>query len=121
MKLTIIKKIGKTSYPFQFEGKDLFECLIESKKLAFYDVPKCGVCGGDDIRLDAYITKDRGYKYAVIRCKCGAKATFGQPKKEPDTFYIRKDDKGIIWENPKKIQSSLPEDEQEIAIEDIPF
>ena len=103
MKITLVKKIGNKTYPFSFDGADLFSCIIESKKLSFQDVDKCGICGSDELKLDAYVTKEGGYKYTIIRCKCGAKLTFGQPKQAPETFYLRRKESGELdWTPPEQ-------------------
>ena len=117
MKMVVTKKIGTKTYPFTVEGENLFDLLMESKKLAFYDVYKCGICGGDKLSLDAYVTKDGGYKYAVVRCQCGARLTFGQPKVSPDTYYLRKTEDGKLdWQaGEKKVEK-----EEEINVDDIP-
>ena len=103
MKLTIRKQIGETSYPFTFEGNNLHECVMESKKLSFYDVRKCGNCNSDYLYLDAYVTKEEGFEYTKIVCgKCKSSITFGQVKKTPDVFYLRrKEDKSLDWQQPQ--------------------
>lgn len=97
MQLSIRKQIGKTSYTFLVEGKNLWDLVMESEKLSFQDVSKCGLCDSDYLYLTAYETKDDGYKYVKIVCaKCKASLTFGQPKKNPDTFYLRKTEEGKL-------------------------
>ena len=91
MKLTIKKQIGKNSYPFTFDGKNLHEVVMESKKLSFYDVPKCGLCQSDNLVLSGHVAQGK-YKYTEIRClDCKGQLTFGQTQEDPDTFYLRKD------------------------------
>jgi len=110
MQLIIKKQIGKTSYPFTVEGKNLFECVMEAEKLSFPDVFKCGVCESDHLRLKAYITKDDHYEYVKIICsKCGASVTFGRTKQSPDTFYLRRREDGSFdWQKPEKKKDDLP-------------
>ena len=100
MQLFIKKQIGKTPFTFVVEGKNLFEVQMEAQKLSFYDVYKCGVCGSDSLRLHAYVTKEEKFEYLKVVCnKCKAGLTFGQVKKSPDTFYLRKNDltKALDW------------------------
>ena len=99
MQLFIKKQIGKTPLTFVVEGKNLFEVQMEAQKLSFYDVYKCGVCESDNLRLNAYITNEDNFEYVKIICnKCKASLTFGQVKKSPDTFYLRRNDnKELDW------------------------
>ena len=99
MQLFIKKQIGKTPLTFVVEGKNLFEVQMEAQKLSFYDVRFCEICNSDDLRLNAYITKEDSFEYVKIICnKCKASLTFGQVKKSPDTFYLRRnDDKKLDW------------------------
>ena len=107
--MTVTKKIGKNSYQFQIEGVNLFEMVMESKKLSFPDIDKCGICGGNDLRLDAYITKEKKYKYTVIRCKCGAKVNFGLTT-EGDTYFLKRNEDGsYAWEASQKDDHAEPE------------
>lgn len=94
MEMIIKKQIGKTQYTFVVEGKNLHEITMESKKLSFYDVPKCGLCGSDNLFLTAHVAQKK-FKYTEIRCaKCKATLTFGQTQEDPDTFYLRKNEQG---------------------------
>ena len=91
MQLIIKKTIGKNVYPFTFEGKNLHEVVMESKKLSFYDVPKCGLCQSDNLVLSAHVAQGK-FKYTEIRClDCKGQLTFGQTQEDPDVFYLRKD------------------------------
>lgn len=95
MEMIIKKQIGNKSYTFVVAGKTFWDVIMESEKLSFYDVSKCGLCGSENLYLTAYETKEEGYKYAKVACaKCKASITFGQPKKNPETFYLRKDEEG---------------------------
>ena len=109
MQLQVIKKIGNQEYPFTVEGANLFECLMESKKLSFQGVSKCGLCDSDWLYLTAYETKE-GYKYAKVCCvKCNGSVTFGQPQKSPDTFYLRKNEDGKLkWEADDRTEKKAP-------------
>lgn len=91
--MKIEKKVGKRIYEFTVEGENLHEAVIESKKLSFYDVYKCGCCGGDDLVLDAHVAQDK-FNYTTIKCNdCKASVNFGQQQKDPDIFYLRTRDK----------------------------
>ena len=91
MRLTIKKKIGNTVYPFTVEGKNLHEVVMEAKKLSFYDIHKCGLCGSENLILSAHVAQGK-YKYTEIKClDCKGQLTFGQTQEDPDIFYLRKD------------------------------
>lgn len=93
-KMKIEKKIGKKVYEFTVEGENLYEAVMESKKLSFYDVHKCGCCESDDLSLDAHLAQNK-YKYTTVKCnKCKASVNFGQQQENPDVFYIRTRDDG---------------------------
>lgn len=99
MKINETKKIGKRNYNFQFEGKNLFDALTEAQKLSFNDVLKCGICGKDNLVLNARIAGEKKFKYTEIKClDCKASLTFGQKQDDPDTFYLRKNEaKELDW------------------------
>jgi len=105
MKLIISKHVGKRKYQFEVEGKNLFELVEASQKLSFSDVYKCALCNSDNLYLTAYRTKEKGYEYVKLACAaCRASITFGQPTKEPNTFYLRKQNGILDWkayEKPK--------------------
>jgi len=99
MQVGTTKKIGTKSYIFTGEGKNLHECLMDLRKFSFGDVKVCGICGGDKLYLDAYETKEEGYKYSVVRCadtECNGVLTFGVPKSDTETSYLRKNDDGKL-------------------------
>jgi hypothetical protein len=92
-KMKIEKKVGKRTYEFTVEGENLHEAVMESKKLSFYDVHKCGCCGSDDLVLDAHVAKGK-YKYTTVKCnKCRASVNFGQQQEDSNVFYLRTRDK----------------------------
>jgi hypothetical protein len=95
MQLSIRKQIGKTSYTFLVEGKNLWDVVMESEKLSFQDVHECGLCKCDLLYLKAYKTKEKGFKYVKIVCsKCKGSLTFGSTQNDPDIYYLRKTDNG---------------------------
>ena len=98
MKFNITKQIGKTKYTFQVEGQNLYDVITEGQKLSFNDVPKCGICGGDNLELDAHLAQGK-YKYVSIKCKdCRASLTLGQKQDDPNTYYLRRnEDKKLDW------------------------
>lgn len=98
--MTTVKMIGRNAIPFEVEGKNLFELVMESKKLSFQDVRKCGLCESDLLYLNSYITKEGNYEYTKVSCaKCRGSVTFGQTKKDSDVFFLRKNDEGNLdWQ-----------------------
>ncbi len=92
MELFIKKKIGKELYTFTVEGKNLFECVLESQKLSFGNVDKCGICAGDNLILNARLAGPKKFKYVEIKClSCKGALVFGSMTEQPDTYYLRKD------------------------------
>ena len=110
MKLTIHKKIGRTTYHFQVEGANLYEMVKDSEKLSFENVTGCGLCGSDNLRLGSRLGLDK-YKYVFVQCNdCKAELTFGHRTDDLDVYYLRKTDAGMpewidvqsLPSNPKK-------------------
>ena len=97
MKLNITKQIGRNKYIFQVDGQNLFEVVMQAQKLSFGDVPKCGICGGDNLELEAHVAQ--GFEYTSVKCKdCRASLTFGQKKDDKNTYYLRRnEDKKLDW------------------------
>ena len=92
MNLTIEKKIGKNTYPFTVEGKNLYELVMEQQKLSFGNVDKCGCCESDNLILNARLAQKK-FKYVEVKClKCKASLVFGCTQENPDVFYLRKED-----------------------------
>lgn len=124
MQLFIYKQIGRNKYTFVVEGKNLFETIMESRKLSFYDVPACGKCNSDNLILTAHTAgKKDEFEYTEIRClKCGASLTFGQTKADKDVFFLRKNaDKTFAW---KEKQGEDKEDkviDDDTPNNDLPF
>ncbi len=102
MKLSIKKQIGKTEYPFQVEGDNLHDLVMQAQKLSFGDVPKCGICGSDNLILEAHVAQNK-YKYTSVKClNCKASVTFGQRQEDPSTYYLRKNgNKELDWQEYK--------------------
>jgi hypothetical protein len=93
MRLTVTKKIGKKTYHFQIEGTDLHEVIREENKLSFPDVAKCGLCGSDNLSLQARIAGKKKHKYTYVKCfNCKGELTFGRKQEDPEVFYLRKDE-----------------------------
>lgn len=93
LKLTITRRIGRKSYHFQVEGKNLYEVIREEEKLSFPDIPKCKLCGKDNLTLGTRHAQNK-YKYTFVRCKdCSAQLVFGQTKEDADVFYPRRNEK----------------------------
>jgi hypothetical protein len=88
-KMKIEKKVGKRTYEFTVEGENLHDAVMESKKLSFYDVHKCGCCGSDDLVLDAHVAQEK-FNYTTVKCNgCKASVNFGQQQKDDNVFYLR--------------------------------
>lgn len=99
MKLIINKQIGNKTYSFEVEGRNLFECIMESQKLSFSDIPKCGLCQSENLILNARLAQGK-FKYVEVKClNCKGQLTFGQKQDDADTYYLRrKEDKTYDWQ-----------------------
>lgn len=87
---TVKKQIGKQTLHYQCEGKTFFQLELEVKKLSFGDVTHCGICKSDNLDLNARLTEDN-FEYVEVKClACKAALVFGQPKKEKETYYLRR-------------------------------
>lgn len=84
------RKIGREYHSFSMNGANLHEAVMASKKLSFFDVHKCGLCGSDDLEISAHVTEKEGHEYTYVQCKsCKARLNFGQQKKDSDVFYLK--------------------------------
>ena len=110
MKLNVNKKIGRNEYVFQVEGDNLHAVLMETKKLSFNDVPKCGLCDSDLLYLTAYTTKEQGFEYVKVVCaKCSGSVTFGKSKDKKDVYFLRKtDDYKLDWQEDTRTEKKAP-------------
>lgn len=102
MRMNLIKKIGKNNYHFQFEGSTLFEVLMESQKLSFDDVEQCGICGKNDLFLEAHYGTKNGkpaYEYCSVKCKdCKSSVTFGKTQEDSTVVFLRKKGGNLDWQ-----------------------
>jgi len=90
MEKIIKKKIGEEVHTFIVQGDTLHDVMMESKKLSFGDVDKCGVCGSAWLDLGAHVAGKKKHKYTTVRCrKCKSCLNFGQQQENPDVFYLR--------------------------------
>jgi len=113
MEQIIKKTIGSTVHTFVVSGENLYDVVTESQKLSFPDIECCGKCGSKDLLLGSHLGSDgknpAAYKYVDIKCmnpNCRASLTFGRPKADPDTFYLRKNDNNEYdW---KEFKSETP-------------
>lgn len=86
----IKKRVGNEIHSFSVEGESLHDVVMQSKKLSFHDVSKCGACGSEYLNLSAHVTEKEGHEYTLIKCgKCKSFVNFGQQKKNDDIFYLR--------------------------------
>lgn len=122
MQMYINKQVGKNKYVFVVEGDNLHQVVMESRKLSFYDVHKCGLCGSDELYLSAHVAGKKGeYEYTTINCnKCKATLTFGQTKADKDVFFLRRNDKKELDWKPKEYEQSAGDNEEEEK-SDLPF
>ena len=111
MKISDKKKIGKRTYTVTGEGKNLFECIYEHSSLSFGDVDKCGICGSDNLILNARVAGKKKFEYVEVKClNCRASVVFGKMQENPNTFFIRKNDKkqpDWVAYNPKQTEEEL--------------
>jgi len=131
MRLTVVKQIGKTRYPFTLgsETANLHDVLMDAEELSFSDIYKCDKCGNDNLILKA--KEAGGFKYVEVWCMnkdCRATLTFGRKKENPNVFYARRNnDKSLKWDiyNKEETQTETkaPEDVQskDVQYDDIPF
>ena len=110
MKMTFQKQIGNKTYLFEVEGNNLHDVVMESEKLSFPSVTKCGLCESEYLSLKAYVTKE-GYEYTKVVChKCGASVTFGQRRDNKDQFFLRKTEQGRLeWQEKPQQDSPKPQ------------
>lgn len=99
MQMYFKKFLGKIPYTFVVEGKNLFECVMESQKQSWSSVKECGICKSEKLVLNARLAQNK-YEYTEIKClDCKASVTFGSKKEDRDTFYLRRnDDHSLKWE-----------------------
>ena len=84
--------MGRNKYHFTFTGANFHEVVMERQKLSFPNVEACGLCGSDNLALNARVTKEKQFKYISVRCQdCGGDLTFGKEMKDPDTYFLRRD------------------------------
>lgn len=96
MKLEITKNIGTTPYKFLVEGDTLFDVVMQSQKLSFGDVDKCGCCGSNKLTLEAHLAQGK-YKYVSVKCReCKASVTFGVRQEDNTTYFLRRREDGKL-------------------------
>lgn len=104
MKISNDKKIGKNIYTITGEGENLFEAIMDMNKVSFGSIDKCGMCGSDDLYLEAHVAQK--YEYHSIKCnKCRSSLTFGKRKDDDNVSFLRrKEDGSYDWQKfePKK-------------------
>jgi hypothetical protein len=113
MEMSFNRQFGGKKYTFTVAGNNLFELVMQAQKISSFDVFKCGMCESEHLYLYAYTTEKGNFDYVKLVCAdCKAQVTFGQPKKDKNTFYLRKnEDKSIAWEKyEKKNRETTDED-----------
>lgn len=109
MEMIIKKKVGKNSYTFVVNGDNLYQLTMESQKLSFGDIDKCGcthkdgaICGSDNLILNARLAKNK-FQYVEIKClSCKGALIFGNvADTDKNTYYLRKDKatKAYAWKS----------------------
>lgn len=105
LRLSTIKTLGKNRYTLTGDGENLFECIMELNKASFGDISECGVCGSDNLYLEAHVAQNK-YKYHTVKCaKCRSSLTFGRREDDDNiSFLRRKEDGSYDWQKfePKK-------------------
>jgi len=123
----VTKQIGDKKHTFVVRGNNLWELMMEAKKLSFNYIPHCGLCESERLYWSAYETKIDKFKYVKLVCmNCKASLTFGNKKEDPDTYYPRRNEKKEYdWkayeaptttEKPQAEQQPEPKD-----YDDLPF
>jgi len=101
MEMILKKTIGKNTYTFVVEGKNLYELVNESQKLSFGDVLKCGICDSNNLILQARKASKK-YEYVEVQClnkNCKAQLVFGRTQEDPNVFYARRNEqKEFDWQ-----------------------
>ena len=83
------KKIGKEVHTFQVEGENFHDLIMETKKMSFGHVNKCGLCGSENLELTAHVAKSK-FKQTLIKCRdCKGFLNFGQQMENPQIFYLK--------------------------------
>jgi hypothetical protein len=100
VEMIVKKQMGKNTYTFMLSAPTFHEVVIESTKLSFGDVEKCGLCSSNDLYLHGHVTKEDNFEYAYVRCRqCAGTLNFGKQKKDTSVVYLRtkEDGKTLDW------------------------
>jgi len=99
LQISTKKQIGKNEYTLTGDGANIYECVTELNKASFGDVDVCGVCGSDNLFLEAHLAKGK-FKYSSIKCaKCRASLTFGKREDNDNVSFLRrKEDGSYDWQ-----------------------
>lgn len=96
LQMMISKRLGRRQFHFTVSGNNLHEVVSEYENLSFADVPKCGICGSDNLDLTARVAQDK-FKYTSVRClDCRADVTFGKRQENDQTYFLRKTEDGKL-------------------------
>jgi len=116
MEKIIKRKIGQEVHTFMIQADSFHDLIMESKKLSFGDVDKCGICGSDWLELGAHVAGVKKFKYTTIRCKkCKSCLNFGQPQSNPSMYYLKTRDGDESKNEPKKVLDWQTADQQKFT------
>lgn len=96
MELMITKRLGRRQFHFTVQGANFHEVIAEYDRLSFPDVPKCALCGSDNLDLTARVAQDK-FKYTSLKClDCRGDVTFGKRADDDKTVFLRKTEDGKL-------------------------
>ena len=97
-------KVGTQNYKLSGQGETFDEAAQQLAKVgSLYDMPKCGLCDSDWLRLTSYITKDgNNYHYNKLQCgKCRGSLNISEAKADSSRYYKKNDDNKPDWQEYK--------------------
>jgi hypothetical protein len=98
LQMMITKRLGRRQFHFTVTGANFHEVVAEYDRLSFPDVPKCALCGSDNLDLSAREAQGK-FKYTSLKClDCRGDVTFGKRADDDKTVFLRKNDAGgLDW------------------------
>lgn len=93
--------IGNTMYLLTGQGNNLYEAIKDLQMVkSLHDVRTCGCCGSANLRLKAYETKEKSFKYTVVQCQekgCYATLNISENQSSGEKYYKKDGDGKFIW------------------------
>lgn len=131
MKISVGKHVGNDYLVFETEGNDLKDALEKASKFTDStrkgNLPEtCGLCGGKNLCLTSYRTKEKNFLYVKLVCRssadCGGFSELGQNTKTGD-FYWKPFEKYVPQSQPvpREAKPDIPTEDEPIEPDDIPF